>query len=72
MQATSLSHLEGLTVFWHDVIANPILEKRFDVFEVAIVDKLSIVTTELTREVSQQTPRVRTLLMTVDEDRTKK
>ena len=39
-----------------------------DLFQVAMTAKYSISITELTREVAQQTPRVKTLMGNLDED----
>ena len=43
-------------------------DKWFDLFQVAMMAKYSISISELTRETTQQTPRVRTLLGDLDED----
>ena len=64
IQSSSLSHLLGLPVFWHDANSNPTMEwdKWVDLFQVAVMAKYSISLTELTRDASQQNPRVRALV----------
>ena len=68
--SSSSSHFAGLPVFWNDATMNPTMDwdKRFDLFQVAMMAKYSISITELTRETTQQNPRVRTLLGDLDED----
>ena len=68
--SSSSSHLAGLPVFWSDATTNPTMDwdKWFDLFQVAMMAKYSISISELTRETTQQTPRVRTLLGDLDED----
>ena len=68
--SSSTSHLAGLPVFWMDATTNPTMDwdKWFDLFQVAMMAKYSISISELTRETTQQSPRVRTLLGDLDED----
>ena len=68
--SSSSSHLAGLPVFWSDATTNPTMDwdKWFDLFQVAMMAKYSISISELTRQTTQQTPRVRTLLGDLDED----
>ena len=68
--SSSSSHLVGLPVFWSDVTANPAMDcdKCLDLFQVALMAKYSISITELTREATQQNPRVRVLFGDFDED----
>ena len=68
--SSSTSHLAGLPVFWMDATTNPTMDwdKWFDLFQVAMMPKYSISISELTRETTQQSPRVRTLLGDLDED----
>ena len=70
MQTSSLSHVVGLPVFWHDADENPTREwdKCVDLFRVAAMAKYSIFITELTRQVTEQNPRVRALTEDLDED----
>ena len=70
VQTSSLSHLVGLPVFWHDADDNPTTEwdKWVDLFQVAAMAKYSISITELTRQVTEQNPRVRALTGDLDED----
>ena len=66
----SSSHLVGLPVFWNDPSINPTMDwdKWLDLFQVAKMAKYSISITELTRVVTEQTPRVRPLMGDLDED----
>ena len=68
--SSSSSHLVGLPVFWSDATSNPAMDwdKWLDLFQVALMAKYSISITELTREATQQNPRVRALLGDLDED----
>ena len=68
--SSSSSHLVGLPVFWSDATANPAMDwdKWLDLFQVALMAKYYISITELTREATQQNPRVRALLGDLDED----
>ena len=68
--SSSSSHFAGLPVFWSDATTNPTMEwdKWFNLFQVAMMAKYSISISELTRETTQQNPRVRTLLGDLDED----
>ena len=68
--SSSSSHLVGLPVFWSDATANPAMDwdKWLNLFQVALMAKYSISITELTREATQQNPRVRALLGDLDED----
>ena len=70
VQTSSLTHLVGLPVFWHDADENPTMEcdKWGDLFQVAAMAKYSISITELTRQVTEQSPRVRALTGDLDED----
>ena len=67
---SSSSHLVGLPVFWNDPSINPTMDwdKWIDLFQVAMMAKYSISITELTRAVTEQTPRVRPLMGDLDED----
>ena len=66
----SSSHLVGLPVFWNDPSINPTMDwdKWLDLFQAAMMAKYSISITELTRLVTEQTPRVRPLMGDLDED----
>ena len=66
----SSSHLVGLPVFWNDPTTNLTMDwdKSLDLFQVAMIEKYSISITELTRAVTEQTPRVRPLMGDLDED----
>ena len=68
--SSSSSRLVGLPVFWSDATSNPAMDwdKWLDLFQVALMAKYSISITELTREATQQIPRVRALLGDLDED----
>ena len=70
IQSSSLSHLVGLPVFWHDANSNPTMEwdRWVDLFQVAVMVKYSISLTELTREATQQNPRVRALMGDFEEE----
>ena len=70
IQSSSLSHLVGLPVFWHDANFSPTLEwnKLVNLFQVAVMAKYSISLTELTRDASQQNPRVRALMGDLEEE----
>ena len=70
VQTSSLTHLVGLPVFWHDADENPTMEwdKWVDLFQVAAMAKYSISITELKRQVTEQSPRVRALTADLDED----
>ena len=70
MHTSSLSYLVGLPVFWHDADENPTMEwdKWVDLFQVAAMEKYSISITELTRQVTEQSPRVRALTGDLDVD----
>ena len=67
---TSLSHLVGLPVFWHDANTMPYMEREkwLDLFQIAIMAKYSISITEMAREVTQQQTRVRSLMGDLYED----
>ena len=60
----------GLPVFWHDAYSNPTMEwdKWVDLFQVAVMAKYSISLTELTRDASQQIPKVRALMGDLEEE----
>ena len=70
MQTSSLSHLVGLPVVWQDADENPTMEwdKWVDLFQVAAMAKYSISITELSRQVTEQNPRVRALTGDLDEN----
>ena len=70
VQTSSLTHLVGLPVFWHDADENPTMEwdKWVSLFQVAAMAKYSISITELTRQVTEQSRRVRALTGDLDED----
>ena len=59
-----------LPVFWQEAAANTAREwdKWLDLFQVTMMAKYSISITELTREITQQTSRVTTLMGDIDED----
>ena len=67
---SSSSYLVGLPVFWNDPTTNPTMDwdKWLDLFQVAMMAKYSISITELTKAVTEQTPRVRPLMGDLDED----
>ena len=67
---SSLSHLVGLPVFWQEAAANPAMDwdKWLDLIQGAMMSKYSISITELTRETTEQTPRIKTLMGDLDED----
>ena len=69
-----MSHLVGLPVSWHEANSTPTMEwgNWLDLFQVAVMAKFSTSTTELTREVNEQTPRARAFLGDMDEDPAKK
>ena len=60
----------GLPVFWHDAYSNPTMEwdKWVDLFQVTVMAKYSISLTELTRDASQQIPKVRALMGDLEEE----
>ena len=64
LSTTALSHLVGLPVFRHEANSTPTMnwDKWLDLFQVAILAKISISNSELTRDVPEQTPMVRALL----------
>ena len=70
IQSSSLSHLVGPPVFWYDANFSPTLEwdKLVNLFQVAVMAKYSISLTELTRNASQQNPRVRALMGDLEEE----
>ena len=70
IQSSLLSHLVGLPVFWHDANSSPTMEwdKCVDLFQVAVLARYSISLTELTRDASQQNPRVRALMGDLEEE----
>ena len=70
LQSSSLSHLVGHPVFWHDANSNPTLEwdKWVDLFQVAVMAKYSISLTELARDACQQNPRARALMGDLEEE----
>ena len=70
LSTTAMSHLVGLPVYWHEASSTPTMDwdKWLDLFQVAVMAKFSISITELTRDVTEQTPRVRALLGDMDED----
>ena len=65
-----MSHLVGLPVYWHEANTSPTMDwdKWVDLFQVAVMAKFSISIWELTREATEQNPRVRALLGDMDED----
>ena len=65
-----MSHLLGLPDYWHEANSTPTMDwdKWLDLFQVAVMAKFSISITELTRDVKEQTPRVRALFGDMDED----
>ena len=69
LSTTALSNLV-LPVSWHEVNTTPTMDwdKWTNLFQVAIMAKYSISLTELTREVTQQTPRTPALIGDMDED----
>ena len=68
--SSSSSHLVGLPVFWSDATSNPAMDwdKLLDLLQVAPMAKYSISITVLSREATQQNPRVRALFGDLDED----
>ena len=70
LSTSAMSHLVGLPVYWHEASSTPTMDwdKWLDLFQVAVMAKFSISITELTRDVTEQTPRVRALLGDMDED----
>ena len=70
LSTTARSHLVGLQVYWYEVNSTPTMDwdKWLDLFQVAVMAKFSNSITELTSEVTEQTPRVRALLGDMDED----
>ena len=65
-----MSHLVGIPVYWHEAASPPTMDwdKLLDLFQVAIMAKFSISISELTCEVTDQTPRVRALRGNMEED----
>ena len=70
LSTTAMSHLVGLPVYWHEANTSPTMDwdKWVDLFQVAVMAKFSISISELTREATEQNPRVRALLGDMDED----
>ena len=70
LSTTAMSHLVGLPVYWHEANTTPTMDwdKWLGQFQVAVMAKFSISITDLTREVTDQNPRVRALLGDMDED----
>ena len=70
LSTTAMSNLVGLPVYWHEANTTPTTDwdKWVDLFQVAVMAKFSISITELTRELTEQNQRVRTLLGDMDED----
>ena len=64
LSTTAMSHLVGVPLYWHEANTTPTMDwnKWVDLFQVAVLAKFSISITELTREVTDQNPRVRALL----------
>ena len=60
----------GVLVFWHDANATPTMEweKWLNLFQVAIMAKNSSSITAMTREVTDQLPRKRSLIGDLYED----
>ena len=67
---SSSSNLVGLPVFWNDPMTTPTMgrDKWLDLFQVAMMTKYSISIIELTREATEQNPRVRPSMGDLDED----
>ena len=74
LSLSTLSLLVRLPVYCHEAGTTPTMEwdKWVDLFQVAMMAKYSISLTELTREVSHQTPRARALMGELDEDPAKR
>ena len=70
LSTTAMSHLVGLSVYWHEANTSPTMDwdKWVDRFQVAVMAKFSISISELTREATEQNPRVHALLGDMDED----
>ena len=71
----SSSHLVGLPVFWHDAqrhANNNEWKKWIYLFQVAIMANYSISIAEMSREVTELLPRMRSLMGGLDEDRAMK
>ena len=74
LSTTALLHLVALPVYWHGANSTRTMDwhQWLHLFQVAVMAKFSISITELTRDVTEQTPRFRTLLGDMDEDPAKK